>query len=370
MMKKIFNVPADFKKETITEYKKFNSTQRKAVINETYGQLTEGYMIKSGRTIKSLPGINFKKLEEYVDFSLQEGIRFNYTLNPACLGNFEFTTKGEKEIKRLLTDLWNIGIKDLTISSPVLIDLVKILGFDFNMKVSAISHVDSITKLLFYKEQGINRVVIEPDLHRDFSKLQQMVTAFGTGIEIIINDICFNNCPYKIFHYNHEAHENDYSNQAENYFFMHCGIQKSHNFRNYLKLNWIRPEDIKFYEKMGIHNFKLQGRPYVANGDIIKTLMCYTEENYEGNLLELLHLFAPYDSKHQPYIDNKSLTGFIEPFYNNTLVCSELCDDCGYCQQYVEKAIKDSKELLIEADLFYHEQDQFLKQVSDLIENS
>lgn len=367
---KIFNVPADFKKETILEYEKFNALQKNAIVNETYGQMTEGFITQSGRIIKSLPKVDLKKLEEYVNFSKQKNISFNYTLNPSCMGNFEMTLSGEKEIKRLLIELWNIGIKSLTIASPVIIELVKILGFNFEIKVSAISHVDSITKLLFYKEQDINRVVIEPDLHRNFSKMQQMIDVFGNGIEVILNDLCIRNCPYKIFHYNHEAHVNNFPDCAENYYFMHCGIQKSRDFINYLKLNWIRPEDIKFYEKIGIHNFKLQGRPYVVKGDIIKTLMCYTDEHYDGNLLELLHLYAPYDDIHQPYIDNRGLDGFIDPFYNNTLVCSERCADCGYCESYVKKSIRSCDGLLSEADLFYREKDQFLNQANSLVEDN
>lgn len=362
---KRFSLPADFSEETIIKFNEFNNQQKNSLVHETYGQLTEGYLIKSGREKECLPKLGIKELEKYVDFSLKNGIKFNYTLNPACLGNMEFTRQGEKEIKRLLKDLWNIGIRDLTISSPVLIEIANLSGIEFNIKVSAIGHVDSITKLKFYKDLGVKRVVIEPDTYRDFSKLKQMSLCFNDGVEIIINDTCYKNCPYKIFHYNHEAHSNDRISQIKGYFFMRCGIQKSYNLRNYLKLNWIRPENIKLYENIGIHNFKIQGRPFVSKGDIMNTLMCYSNEHFDGNLLELLHLFAPYDSSHQPYIDNKYLEGFIEGFYNKKVKCLEICDDCRYCDQYVEKAIREPEGILEDAMEFYKSHDQFIKMIEE-----
>lgn len=356
---KIFSVPADFEKESIVQYRELNNQEKNLVVIETYGQLTSGYMINSGRIGKSIPQISIYQLERYVHYSIKNGIKFNYTLNPACLGNMEFTDSGIKELIRLLRDLKNIGIKDLTITSPALMELIKILDLDFDIKVSAISHVDSITKLKLYKNLGIERVVVEPDLHRDFPTLKNMATFWGKGLEIIVNDICYKNCPYKIFHYNHEAHTNMGTQSIFNYYFMRCGLQKSESFANYLKLNWIRPEDLDLYENVGISNFKIQGRPYVKSGDIMRTLLAYSLKAYEGNLLDLLHLFAPYDSTHQPYIDNKKLNGFIDGFYYGEVECMNNCNNCGYCDYYASQAIHDSKDKLEAASQYYKFQDQY-----------
>ena len=363
---KVFNVPADFKHETIDRYRELNEQEKGIVVNETYGQLTNGYLINSGRIKTLLPEIDIKKLEKYVDYSLKNGIKFNNTLNPACLGNAEFTREGIKELMHLLKDLNSIGIKDLTITLPAIIEFVQMSDLEFDLKVSAINHVDSITKLDFYKKMGVKRVVIEPDLYRNFRTLRDMVQYFGDGVEIIVNDLCYKNCPYKIFHYNHEAHGNNPERYVNNYYFMRCGIQKSGDFSNYLKLNWIRPEDIKLYENMGIQNFKIQGRPYIGKGNIMKVLAAYAQEKFDGNLLELLHLFAPYDSVHQPYIDNKGLEGFVEGFYYGKVNCSNICDSCGYCKKYAQKSIKDSTEKLKSAIHYYHSQDQFKKLVNTL----
>lgn len=363
---KLFSVPADFKENSVKKFREINDSKGEMVINETYGQVTEGRIIRSGRIKKLLPEIDMRGLEKYVNFSLKNGIKFNYTLNPACMGNYEFTKQGIEEIRSFLLELNSIGIRDITVTSPAIMEIVKTVDLDFDIKVSAINHVDSVSKLSHYKKLGIKRIVVEPDTYRNFSLLKNMVHFWGEGLELIVNDLCYKNCPYKISHYNHEAHSNDYKEQVQNYFFMRCGIQKSRNMRNYLKLNWIRPEDIDLYEKLGIHNYKIQGRGFVLNGDIMKTLECYQKKAFEGNLLELLHIFAPYDSKHQPYISNKKLDGFIDSFYSEKVVCDELCDQCGYCDLYAEKALEYSDALLSDAIKFYNSQDEFKKNVEKL----
>ncbi len=76
---------------------------------------------------------------------------------------------------------------------------------------------------------------------------------------------------------------------------------------NLLRMAWIRPEDLKYYTAIGIHYFKIQGRQAALKGDIVKTVQCYMEQSFEGNLMELLDAFSPTNS-FQVFIDNKNWT--------------------------------------------------------------
>ena len=100
---KIFSVPADFSEETVDAYNELNQKYPDAYVGETYGQVTKDYMHMSGRATRSLPQVGIRELEKYVNYSLRKGIKFNYTLNPACFGNYEFTDEGILEIKTLLS---------------------------------------------------------------------------------------------------------------------------------------------------------------------------------------------------------------------------------------------------------------------------
>lgn len=363
---KYFSIPADFKIETIDKIHNLNLNYRDSKVIETYGQITIGEFVYSGRVSDVLPEVDYNKLKEYIIYSKEKGIDFNYTLNPACLGNFEFSKKGIYELSEFLKRLANIGVRNLTLTSPSLMELVAASNLDFNIKASAICEITSPSKALFYKNLGCQRVVVDPDITKEFGKLRNISEALGEGVEIIINNVCLKNCAYKMFHYNHEAHCNLHNPDQgiKDYFFNRCSIQKASSFINPIKLNWIRPEDLNYYEKSGIQYFKIQGRQNIIKGDIVRTLQCYFKESFDGNLFDLITIFAPYNS-FQPYIDNKMLNGYIKGMFENTNLCNDSCYKCNYCLTYAQKSMR--RELVEEkneqAIKFYRDFDEYSKNI-------
>ena len=128
----IFSIPSDFKEETINCLEKLNKEKEgKAKIAETYGQATETEIQSSGRVTEALPKVTLRTLEDYVKYSRDRGIGFNYTLNPACFGNYEFSLKGIEQLLRFLRTLHNIGIQSLTVTSPAIFEIVSGSGLPF-----------------------------------------------------------------------------------------------------------------------------------------------------------------------------------------------------------------------------------------------
>lgn len=362
---KFFSLPSDFDKNSIDMYVELNNKTdgpyKNVYISETYGQLTSGYIHMSGRASDTLPLIEIKDLERYVDYSNKKDIKFNYTLNASCMGNYEFTDRGLNEIKLLLRDLENIGVSNLTLTTPSMIEIVKHFSPSMKIKVSAICQVDSVKKLMHYMDVGVDRVVVEPSIIREFDLLRDMIKCSDDNLEVIINDKCMRDCPYKIFHYNQTGHDNNL--YAESYYFMNCGVHKSSDFQRYLNSNWIRPEDLYMYEDLGIKYYKVEGREFILNGNILKLLKCYIEGNFEGNLLDLLHIFAPYDIKYQPYIDNKSLDGYVKAFYDNEIKCKQICKSCKHCDTFIEKSFSFPEGLEEKSKEFYLKRNIFLNKI-------
>lgn len=358
-----FSVPADFKEETLEALANLNSQYEDAKIIEVYGQKIDGAIINSGRVTDALPQISNEQFVDYVRRAKEKNINFNYTLNPACFGNFEFSEQGIRQIQGLFRELEGYGIDAFTLTSPSIMELCRKLNPKLKIKASAICEINSPMKALFYKNLGAERVVVDPDITRDFRKLKNICQVTGSGVEIIINNVCLRNCPYKMFHYNHEAHNTKNSGQEITDFFTNrCSLQKAKKIENIIKLNWIRPEDLKFYEACGIQYFKIQGRQNVVQGDLINTLKAYFERSYEGNLFDLITLFAPYNS-FQCYIDNKKLDGFVEAMYKNDGFCTEICDQCNYCNSFAKKSINIEKaeDLNKKATQFFESLDSYQK---------
>jgi hypothetical protein len=313
--------------------------------------------LNSGRVIEGLPGVDFQELEAYVSYAKNYNIEFNYTLNPACMGNYEFSPQGVKEIKQLLRNLYNIGIEALTITMPSLFELVNSMAMKFRTKASAICEIMSPDKALFYQELGAERVVVDPDITRDFSRLKSICDIFSGEVEIIINNVCYKNCAYKMFHYNHEAHSTpENQNQTINdYYFHRCAMQKAKELKNIIRLNWIRPEDLKYYIETGVTVFKIQGRQNILTGNPVKAVEAYIKEDFHGNLYDLITIFAPYTA-FQPYIHNKKLDGFIKTFFDNPGFCKNICTNCNYCESFAKKSLDlEQAENLNQQALSYFE---------------
>lgn len=369
---KYFSTPSDFKKETIDKFDELNKKYNNSKITETYGQLTDGTFLNSGRVTSVLPKVDIKSLEEYIKYSADRNISFSYTLNPSCTGNLEFSREGIKRIKLLLKSLIDVGVKNITVSTPSLIELIHEFGYKFSIKASAICEITSPDKAAFYKKLGVKRLVVDPDITRDFQRLSDICTVFGEGVEIIVNNVCMKNCAYKMYHYNHEAHctsEND-SQLVKDYYFNRCSMQKASDSKNAIKLNWIRPEDLTYYNACGIRHYKIQGRQNVTKGNIVKALDHYMKEDYCGNLFDLITIFAPYNA-FQPYIDNKKLDGFLHAFFANPMFCRGICSQCNYCDSYSFKSMDIDSVLDINKKSmeFYNKYDNYNKLLKKEKEN-
>ena len=110
-MIKYFNVPADFRSETIDKYEELNEKYTESKVIETYGQVTIDNYIGSGRAYDLLPQVDLEALEKYIAYSRERGIGFNYTLNSTCMGNMEFTREGILKIIRFLDELHSRHIR-------------------------------------------------------------------------------------------------------------------------------------------------------------------------------------------------------------------------------------------------------------------
>jgi len=336
---KYFSVPADFKKENLDLYAAINEQFVDSKIYETYGQVTIDDFIGSGRMVDCLPTIDLKNLSKYVEYSKNIGIDFNYTLNSSCIGNAEFSKKTSSKIKELLENIYASGIHTITVTLPFIFDLIQSMDIPFKVKTSTICQVSTANAAIHYKKMGASQIVVDENITRDFASLKQISNAFGDGVEIIVNSICYKNCPYKNFHYNHESHCTALSDgqDTKDYYHIKCVLQKADDPINALKLNWIRPEDIKFYENIGIQYFKLQGRQFAQYGDPVKTLKAYINGHYEGNLLQLLTFFTLPQGER--FIENKKLDGFLDPFINKRNFCIDDCNTCLYCAEYASKCM-------------------------------
>lgn len=337
-----YSLPADYKFETIDKFVDLNNTYENSKVLETYGNITLGQTIESGRPIDMLPKIDLMNLNKYVAYSKKQGIGFNYTLNASHMNNKEFTEEGVKNILNFIEQLHLIGVNSLTVTLPSVFEIIKATKHNFEIKISVICAINNANKAIAYKNLGAKRIVVDESINRNFKQLRNIVNAFGDKVEVIVNQVCNKNCIYRIFHYNQISSDSIkiLNKTSVDYYSHRCLLQRYNHVSNILKMTWIRPEDIKFYNNIGINHFKLQGRQLVHKGDIVKTVEYYFKESFEGNLMDLIYIFNP-TNRSEITVNNKKLDGFIKPFYENKHFCNNFCDSCKYCENFAKKCINE-----------------------------
>jgi collagenase-like PrtC family protease len=349
-------------------------------IYEIYGKLKND-IIGGGRPDDELKDIETIKFEKHVKMVRKSGIKFNYLLNGSCLANNEQNKEWQKKFKSFLTYLKKIGVNALTVTNPYVMQFVKkYFGNYFTLRVSTFACVDSFERAKYWEDMGADIICADfVKINRDFKKLKYMVQNLKHAkIEILVTNSCLKNCPMIFTHTTSLSHASDKSLEKENYedwSLFYCQEIQNNKNEEYIKSPWVRPEDIKYYEEIGIEHFKITERGFPTD-ELVKRVKAYTDRKYNGNLIDLIQGHGYLDKNGeqklekaqvntrkevyneikrvrglgQPriyprhiYIDNEKLDGFIEFFVNDK--CINNCNVCDYCKSISRKVITKNEEV-------------------------
>lgn len=345
-----------------------------------------------------LPHVDRNDITKYIQACHQRGLEFSYLLNAPCLGNLQYSKKGYGQLIDLLTWIEQSGADSVTVGIPYLVDLVKKRFPRLKVKVSTTARVNTVRKALQYEEMGVEEIIIDEHINREFKTLDAIRKAVRCHLELIVNNICLWQCPYNFEHVNHDGHASR-EGEEEAYCYLQypgylCLYKKLTDPVELLKSPWIRPEDISHYEDLGYEHFKITER-FKRTPLLLEHVKAYENRRYDGNLLDLFTLprkgaFTPIHLEYfiQPdhvnirkiselekvfdlevreliQLDNRRLDGFIERFKRND--CNQTsCSQCRYCENVFEKVavvndeevkksarkVKDFSEKLLSGEIY------------------
>jgi collagenase-like PrtC family protease len=356
---------------------------------ELFGKLRED-AVGGGRAPYQLASVTRRSLEEHVRHARRAGIEFNYLLNASCLGNREITRAGQKEIEELTGWLCEMGVASVTVATPYLLKLVKTRYPRLKVRVSVFGGVDRVRKAQMWEELGADSIVLDSILiNRELSTLERIRKSVKCDLELMANNNCLAGCALSPMHMNALSHAGQSWHGNKGFFidwcFLKCTEMKLRDPVNFLRSEWIRPEDVHLYEGLGYDRFK------IAERDIPTPLMAarvkaYAERRYEGNLLDLvqpygfhgvkesdrtnrrgfawllrfffrpmlanpvrmlllkrladlLSMTRPVEGAPLVFIDNRALDGFMERFRERG--CREEdCGECSWCHEFAGKSVR------------------------------
>lgn len=385
-------------------------------IKSVYGKLKSD-IVGGGRASAHLPELQLSELKNYINLCHENGLTFNYLLNPMCLANKQFERSSRNEIMNLLEGVVDAGTDWLTINSPYLCQVVKKHFPDVKVSVGVHAFVYELQHIKFWEDMGADEVTLQMHNSRNFPLLEKILNyAKGSGIAIRVfgNLPCLYNCAYRVQHATGQAHASRTGDGASKFVpdvsIMTCTTEKVKDPAKLLSAGWIRPEDVKYYEEIcdrtGNHNFSIKLVERTKTTDfLLKVVKAYLSRNYDGNLIDLLFWpsvkemvtdsnssqkvdnsveiknseqfqdFFEFFKLPNIYIDNKKMDGFIKKFVSDYDCDQKVCSDsisrnkvndnslmCSYCEKWAEKAIKVDKQ---EADQWIIKASSILEDIKD-----
>ncbi|MFX1442904.1 MAG: hypothetical protein ACFFHV_05770 [Promethearchaeota archaeon] len=331
----------------------------------------------SGRPFFLMPKKQEEEIESYIHKVHELNLRFTWLWNGGCIGYFKFNSNEQTKALKELDWLDDMNVEFLTVSDPYLAEFAKTYHPKLKLKVSVISEVNSLTRALEWEEiigkDGVLTLSIM--LNRNFPLLKEIRNAVKCDIELLTNDCCLYECPFRFFHYTECSHASQINDILEGYYndwaTMACQNQKCFNPEQIIMCRWIQPSDLDSYIDIGIDYFKISGRRYGTNW-LYRTLKAYSSKSYKENLGEIFNgysfvsdplelagaQFSEFAAKQEKMggipddqgimlsvpdfkaiLEEKKLHNFIQNFPYQGARCNENCGvTCFYCYEIAEKA--------------------------------
>jgi collagenase-like PrtC family protease len=358
-----------------------------AEVKEVYGKLDRD-IIGGGRSTYTLRPTSTGSLKASISAAHRHSIAFNYLVNGAALDGSEQTRLGQRRIRRFLEYLDGIGVDAVTVASPLLLKIVKHVHPRLKARVSAFACIDSADKARQWEDLGADTLCLSAiGCNRDRAALTAIRACVACDLQLIVNANCIPHCAHELTHMNlltqssRKGHHN--RGFCLDYCFLHCSLARLKDPELYLRSVWIRPEDLRLYEEIGIDHFKIVERS-CASDLLVKRVQAYATRRFDGNLMELvapvaqvkkelepsrgqylrmvrtmakpwhanlasllsikryaqrsvLHDFSPQQAG--VYMDNRALDGFLEGLWGRQCRDTD-CRACGYCASWAERVVR------------------------------
>ena len=345
----LFSIPAIYDDKYFEAVASMTRKYKCSRVHEVYGSFPQD-IIGNLRPPFAVLDVDRKKMKEYILFLHEHQIHFNYVLNSTITTGLEYSEAGKKKILSFIGNLLEMGVDSFTISSPYLVSTIHSEFSDVKLTASICCKIMSPRKAVEFEDIGVDEIVLDRDINRRFDIIKSIRNAVKTKIKLLCNTPCLLQCINQTYHDNLSSLltnslmgatcKIDPKIPFEPYCSSYCREKKERQPVEWIKSPWIRPEDINIYQNMGIDEFKIDGRD--RNAEYVEEVIdAYLRQYYEGNFFHLIREKIPRinsDFKcanYIPYVNNRKLDSFLDPFVSGRVICDYYCDMCGYCNDFL-----------------------------------
>ncbi|MFH1232461.1 MAG: U32 family peptidase [Patescibacteria group bacterium] len=357
-------IPTNFDDRLIGSAAELNNSS-KNIVYEFYGSLKET-ITGTGRPAIILNNIKIQKLKKYIQKCHSRKIKFNFLLNGACMGAKEFDSVYLHKILTLVKFLEDSGADILTITNPYLIAVIKNRFPKIKICLSVIAGVNSLQEIKIYEKMGVCRIVLDPNINRNFETLRYVRNHTNIELELLANNPCLLKCPFMRYHYEINSHISIKKEENPAFPSVICKNIRLKNLEEIIKSPWIRPSDAHRYADLGINYIKLAGRERSFEW-ILNAVKHYIKEQDGANFYQFIEKtgWKFFQEKNKDLKDLNVSIPFLPEnfldFFEQRKECGIKCEACGYCKKVAEKYIRINNQDIRE---------KYLKEISSVIKNS
>lgn len=264
-------------------------------IKNIYGKLRNDGL-PGGRASSTIAPLSEQEFSDYIKACNANGLTFNYLINPLCMGQSELDPDEGSAIRNTIHRLYDMGVREFTINSPSLIKYVKKEFSDVKVTLGLYAYPVNIQQIEYWRNWGVDEITLDHGFNRNFDKLRKLMTFYKDSdfaMRVIANNFCLRECPFRLNHGGFVGHS-DPKAMSMDYSLINCEYRKISNPKAMITAEWIRPEDVHYYEELaeetGYKNFSLKlverNAPTVF---IERVIRAYCSESYDGNLLDIVN---------------------------------------------------------------------------------
>lgn len=199
----------------------------------------------------------------------------------------------------LLSVLSLNGLTGIVIANPILGEWAHATFPNLKIRLSVLSHIDSLEKIKQIESLGyINGVCLPQDFNRNLETLKVIRKNTKLQLSAIVNSACRINCPlwgwhHNIFNSNGNLREENFQLIAHSY-----SEQTAQFNNNILCAPWLLPSELFYYDEF-YNGYKIEDRTS-STEDLIRYIKYYSYRVNPDSLKEILHascLKGNYDIK-------------------------------------------------------------------------
>ena len=265
----------------------------------------------------NVPDLSSEDIKQKISYVKSKNIKFNYLINSSIMPDLT-DTKIRKQVLEYLWWVNTLNIDTLTVANEGLLDIIYSNFPKIPINISIVFWLKTIEQANYLREKypNIVRLTVQQDIVKDKKLLQKHIenahhhkTLKPVEIELLANEICFIGCVKMKEHYNALTSISQ-KNKWKDFMFGWCCAKRKRNILDFINSNFIRPEDVILYEKLGVDIIKLAGRKE-GTEELKLRANAYLKWAYNWNIMDLfLSEFRP--DKTPPYLPNASFDWYLE----------------------------------------------------------